>query len=101
MPTFSAKSQSVFLLHSGNTMPPAFLPVVCLTIGVTYTFVVPLETSIRSHFKKVYVAFVGAAIEKAMAEEIFNQLQNGTLDYAANMTNGNQLAAFCGWLVDQ
>lgn len=56
---------------------------------------------IRSHFKKVYVAFVGAAIEKAMAEEIFNQLQNGTLDYAANMTNGNQLAAFCGWLVDQ
>lgn len=36
-----------------------------------------------------------------MAEEIFIQLQSGTLDYAANLTSDNQLAAFCDWLVNQ
>ncbi len=56
---------------------------------------------IRATFKKVYVAFVGAAIEKAMAEEIFSQLKTGTLDYAANLTNENQFAAFCDWIVNQ
>lgn len=56
---------------------------------------------IRSTFKKVYIAFVGAAIEKAMAEEIYAQLQTGMLDYAANLTNDNQLSAFCDWLANQ
>lgn len=56
---------------------------------------------IRATFKRVYVAFVGAAIEKAMAEEIFNQLQSGTLDCAANLTDDNQLSCFCDWLVNQ
>ncbi len=56
---------------------------------------------IRASFKKVYIAFIGAAIEKAMADEIFTQLQSGMLDYAANLTNDNQLAAFCDWLVNQ
>lgn len=56
---------------------------------------------IRATFKKVYIAFVGAAIEKAMAEEIYTQLQNGLLDYAANLTNDNQLSAFSDWLVNQ
>ena len=56
---------------------------------------------IRSSFKKVYIAFVGGAIEKAMADEIYNQLQNGLLDYAANLTNDHQLSSFCDWLVNQ
>jgi len=56
---------------------------------------------IRATFKKVYIAFVGAAIEKAMAEEIFTQLKSGLLDYAANLTNDNQLSDFCDWLVNQ
>ena len=56
---------------------------------------------IRATFKKVYIAFIGAAIEKAMAEEIYTQLQSGLLDYAANLTNDNQLFAFCDWLVNQ
>lgn len=56
---------------------------------------------IRATFKKVYIAFVGGAIEKAMAEEIYNQLQSGLLDYAANLTNDAQLSSFCDWLVNQ
>ncbi len=56
---------------------------------------------IRATFKKTYIAFIGAAIEKAMADEIYTQLQSGLLDYAANLTNDNQLTAFCDWLVNQ
>ena len=56
---------------------------------------------IRATFKKVYIAFIGGAIEKAMADEIYNQLQNGLLDYAANLTNDNQLSSFCDWLINQ
>ncbi|MBQ4199758.1 MAG: type II site-specific deoxyribonuclease [Kiritimatiellae bacterium] len=56
---------------------------------------------IRATFKKVYIAFVGAAIEKAMAEEIYTQLQSGLLDYAANLTDDNQVLSFCDWLVNQ
>jgi type II restriction enzyme len=43
--------------------------------------------------------FVGAAIVKGMAEEIWAQLENGTLTNAANLTNANQVASLCQWLV--
>lgn len=44
--------------------------------------------------------FVGAAIENSMASEIFKQLQNGTLNNAANLTNDEQLTAVCDWIVN-
>lgn len=44
--------------------------------------------------------FVGAAIERAMAEEIYEQLLNGILDNAANMTDENQLVSVCNWLIN-
>ncbi|HOI37414.1 MAG TPA: AvaI/BsoBI family type II restriction endonuclease [Bacillota bacterium] len=43
--------------------------------------------------------FVGAAIELAMAEEIFADLQSGKLTYAANMTVQEQLSGLAAWLV--
>lgn len=43
--------------------------------------------------------FIGAAIEKAMSEEIFDQLKNGALSNSANLTNENQLFSICKWLV--
>jgi len=43
--------------------------------------------------------FIGAAIEKAMAREIFDQLQNGVLSNAANLTNEKQLVSICKWLM--
>jgi hypothetical protein len=43
--------------------------------------------------------FVGAAIESAMAIEIFAQYQNGYLANCANLTSDEQLASLCEWLV--
>lgn len=43
--------------------------------------------------------FVGAAIERAMANEIFAMLQDGRLAYAANLTVPEQLADLAAWLV--
>ena len=42
--------------------------------------------------------FVGAAIEDAMAEEIFSQLQSGELAFAANFNVPEQLSELVTWL---
>jgi len=42
--------------------------------------------------------FVGAAIEKSMAAEIWGMLEAGTLTNAANLTNDDQLSSLCHWL---
>jgi type II restriction enzyme len=44
-------------------------------------------------------SFVGAAIEKNMAHEIFLQLRDGTLSRAANLTKYAQLCAYCDWIL--
>lgn len=58
---------------------------------------------IRSAFKAeshtVYTSFMGAAIEKKMAVEIWEQLVAGTLSNAANMTEDEQLTNYCEWIV--
>ena len=43
--------------------------------------------------------FVGAAIENSMAAEIFRQLQSGTLNNAANLTNDEYLTLICEWII--
>ncbi|MCL2346802.1 MAG: type II restriction endonuclease [Planctomycetaceae bacterium] len=59
---------------------------------------------IRNGFKKIKKSpltfFIGAAIEKAMAEEIFHQLDTGVIQNAANLTNDEQLTAICHWLIN-
>lgn len=42
--------------------------------------------------------FIGAVIVTKMADEINERLIDGTLSYAANLTNGAQLEAFTDWL---
>lgn len=44
--------------------------------------------------------FIGAAIENAMAVEIWDWLQSGKLHNAANLTNKEHIASVCGWLVE-
>lgn len=46
----------------------------------------------------IHTFFVGAAIEKEMAREIWGQLQNRTLSHAANLTDEKQVASVSGWL---
>jgi len=47
-----------------------------------------------------YTFFIGAAIERAMAEEIYHQLENRTLTNGANLTNEKQVVPLCSWLID-
>ena len=58
---------------------------------------------IRSSFRKKKLGpqtfFIGAAIENSMAKEIFNQLQNGLLGNAANLTKDDQLTSICNWIL--
>ena len=53
----------------------------------------------KAGFPNIKTAFVGAAIEKAMAKEIYEQLSNDTMSNATNLTNNNQLIEFCNWLI--
>ena len=50
-------------------------------------------------YPRVMTSFVGAAIERAMAKEIYAQLQSGLLTNAANLTNDAQLAEYSNWLI--
>ena len=58
---------------------------------------------IRAGYSKIIpnlkTSFIGAAIEASMASEIWNQLQKGELDNAANMTVENQLINYCNWIL--
>lgn len=59
---------------------------------------------IRKGFAKLHLApktfFIGAAIEKSMAQEIYRQLQDGILSNAANLTNKDQTVSICKWLIN-
>jgi len=58
---------------------------------------------IRAAFEKLKLSpktfFVASAIEKSMAEEIYNQLINKNLSFASNLTNETQLVNLCNWIV--
>jgi hypothetical protein len=47
---------------------------------------------------KPHTFFIGAAIEKKMASEIWSQLESGSLENAANLTDDNQIASVSRWL---
>ena len=48
---------------------------------------------------KVKTSFVGAAIERNMANEIWSQLTSGILNNAANLTVETQFTDYCKWIV--
>lgn len=48
----------------------------------------------------IKTSFIAAAIEKKMATEIYSQLQDGTLQNAANLTVDGQLTAYCDWMIN-
>jgi hypothetical protein len=57
---------------------------------------------IRKAFSKAkrnpYTFFVGAAIERKMASEIWDELQQGVLSNVANLNDENQIASISHWL---
>ena len=58
---------------------------------------------IRDAFSRIsmkpFTFFVGAAIENAMASEIWEQLGNGILSNAANLTKATHMEAICLWML--
>lgn len=59
-----------------------------------------IRRSFGKRKKRPQTFFVGAAIENSMASEIFKQLRSGALNNAANLTNDDQLASICEWIVN-
>lgn len=59
-----------------------------------------IRKSFAKKKKKPQIFFVGAAIENSMASEIFKQLQSGLLNNAANLTDDDQLASICEWIIN-
>ena len=57
-----------------------------------------INMAFANHGLSPHLFFVGAAIENSMAEEIWYQLEEGTLSNAANLTDSNQVASLCRWL---
>jgi len=57
---------------------------------------------IRNGFNKLeekpQTFFIGAAIEKAMANELFHDLQKNKLNNVANLTDDQQLTDLCNWI---
>lgn len=49
---------------------------------------------------KPHTFFIGAAVEKKMAGEIWSQLESGVLENAANLTNDHQVASVSRWPCD-
>jgi hypothetical protein len=47
---------------------------------------------------KPHTFFIGAAIERNMANEIWGHLEDDTLENAANLTDDNQIASVSRWL---
>jgi len=59
-----------------------------------------VRTAFASHNLLPDLFFIGAIIVDSMAEEIWNQLEDGTLQNAANLTNPDQVASLSNWLVE-
>lgn len=58
------------------------------------------ESFNKAGYPEMKTSFIGAAIQYSMAEEIYNQLTEGTLTNASNLTNNNQLIEYCNWLIE-
>lgn len=58
-----------------------------------------IRTAFGTFKKEVKTVFIGAAIEIAMAEEIYQQCEESTLTNCANLTKPKQLTEVCDWIV--
>ncbi len=59
-----------------------------------------VRTAFVNQHLSPYLFFIGAVIADSMAQEIWNQLEDGTLKNAANLTNPNQVASLSNWIVN-
>jgi hypothetical protein len=57
-----------------------------------------IQDAFSKHKAKPHTFFIGAAIQPKMASEIWNLLESGGLDNAANLTDDPQMASVTRWL---
>ena len=60
-----------------------------------------IRTSFNAENKNVMTLFIGAAIETAMAIEMYNETLNETLTMCANLTKSDQISEVCSWIINQ
>ncbi|MFN0198929.1 MAG: AvaI/BsoBI family type II restriction endonuclease [Planctomycetaceae bacterium] len=60
--------------------------------------IVRVQESFKKNKHKPHTFFIGAAIEKKMATELWQMLKKGTLENAANLTDDDQIASITSWL---
>ncbi len=63
-----------------------------------HTALLRIRESFSGHGFSPHTFFIGAAIEKKMAAEVWGQLESGVLENAANLTDEKQLASIVRWL---
>lgn len=62
------------------------------------TALMRIEKAFTNLQMKPHTFFIGAAIQKKMATEIWSQLESGDLTNASNLTIDRQIASFARWL---
>lgn len=58
-----------------------------------------IRKAYENRLQPIKTSFIGAAIEKSMAKEIYTQLVNTELNCAVNLTKEKQVYAYCEWLL--
>lgn len=58
-----------------------------------------IRNAFNERGKNVHTIFIGAAIEAAMAIEIYDQCKSQEMSNCANLTKPKQLAEICDWIV--
>lgn len=61
------------------------------------TALIRIQEAFAKYGFKPHTFFVGAAIEKKMASEIWGQLETGLLENVANLTDDNQVTSVARW----
>ena len=60
-----------------------------------------IKTKFASINQNPSTFFIGAAIENSMSEEIYEQMNSGSLSNAANLHHDRQLVTLCEWLINE
>ena len=60
-----------------------------------------IRSGLASKGIKLKTSFIGAAIATNMANEIWEHLIAGDLDYEANLTVDEQVIDHCNWIITQ
>ena len=59
-----------------------------------------IRNSFKNHNIDIKTSFIAAAIGNDMAKEIYDQLKQNKLTFAANLNNEEQMKSYCNWILN-